>query len=318
MSGGPRFTPAQVAQIARTVRGTIEVMVKVTGGARSSRSALAHMDYISRKGELTIETDLGHRLARAEHRTFLNAWHLDLTAGQYRRTARGKPPARRVKLTHNVVLSMPHPTPPDKVLAAARSFAQANFPFHRYAMVLQTDQKHPHVHLVVKAENELSKRLRIDKAMLQTWREHFAQLMREQGIAANATRRFLRGQNKRENIDKLIRAERRGRSRVVLERVKSVILDLYDGKDMRDPAHERLIQTRKALVGQWMTAADVLDKQGETTLAREVRNFASHLPTVLTDREKLTVDYVRHTQRATNKVPAGPNAQRRQRDDLTR
>jgi hypothetical protein len=78
--------------------------------------------------------------------------------------------------------------------------------------------------------------------------------------------------------------------------VKSVVTDLYDGKDMRDPAREKLIQTRKALVGQWMTAADILDKQGEITLARKVRKFAKHLPQVLTDRERLTVDYVRHKQ----------------------
>lgn len=318
MSGGHRFTPAQVAQIAGTVRGTTEVMVKVTGGAKSSRSALAHLDYLSRKGELDIETDTGHRLTRSEHKAFLDTWHLELTAGQYRHTAPGRQPKRKTKLTHNVVLSMPHPTPPEKVLPAARSFAKTNFPQHRYAMVLHTDQKHPHVHLVVKAENELSKRLHIDKAMLQTWREHFAQLMRDQGIAANATRRFLRGQNKRKNTDKMQRALRSGRSRVMVERVKSVIVDLYDGKDMRDPAREKLIQTRKALVGQWMTAADILNKQGETTLAREVRNFASHLPTVLTNREKLTGDYVRHSQRATNKVDVDPNAQLQQRDDLTR
>ena len=82
----------------------------------------------------------------------------------------------------------------------------------------------------MKAENELSKRLHIDKAMLQTWRQHFAQLVREQGIAANATRRFLRGRNKRKNTDKMLRALHRGRSRVMLERVESVIVDLYDGK----------------------------------------------------------------------------------------
>jgi hypothetical protein len=152
------------------------------------------------------------------------------------------------------------------------------------------------VHLVVKAENELSKRLHIDKAMLQTWREHFAQLMRDQGIAANATRRFLRGQTKRKNADKLLRAQRRGRSRVILERVKSVVVDVYDGNDMRDPAHDKLIQTRKTLVGHWMTAADILDKQGEITLARGARTFAKRLPQVLTDREGLTVDYVRHKQ----------------------
>jgi len=318
MSSGRRFTPARVAQIVRTVRRTTEVMVKVTGGAKSSRSALAHLDYISRKGELTIETDMGHRLTRAEHRTFLNTWHLELTAGQYRRTAPGRPPARRVKLTHNIVLSMPHPTPPDRVLAAARSFARTNFPLHRYAMVMHTDQKHPHVHLVVKAENELSKRLRIDKAMLQAWREHFAQLMRDQEIAANATRRFLRGQTKRKNADKLLRAQRRGRSRVMLERVKSVIVDLYDGKDMTDPARAKLVQTRKTLVEQWITAADILDKQGETTLAREVRRFAKHLPQVLTDRERLAVDYVLHHQRTKSEEVTRLIQRQRQRHEFTR
>ena len=133
----------------------------------------------------------------------------------------------------------------------------------------------------IRRKPELSKRLHIDKALLQTWREYFAQLMRERGIAANATRRFLRGQNKRKNTDKMQRALRRGPSRVMLERVKSVIVDLYDGKDMCDPAREKLIQTRKALVEQWMTAADVLDKQGEPTLAREVRNFANICRTYL-------------------------------------
>ena len=60
-----------------------------------------------------------------------------------------------------------------------------------------------------------------------------------------------------------------------------------------------------------MTAADILDKQGETTLAREVRKFAGHLPTVLFDRENLTVDYVRQRQPATNKVPIGEVSVRR-------
>lgn len=45
-----------------------------------------------------------------------------------------------------------------------------------------------------------------------------------------------------------------------------------------------------------MTAADILDRQGEMTLAREVRNFANRLPLVLTDHERLAVDYIRHKQ----------------------
>jgi len=45
-------------------------------------------------------------------------------------------------------------------------------------------QKHPHVHLVVKAENEIGQRLHIDTQRLREWHEDFARLMREQGIAA--------------------------------------------------------------------------------------------------------------------------------------
>jgi hypothetical protein len=143
--------------------------------------------------------------------------------------------------------------------------------------------------------------------------------MREQGIAANATRRAIRGRNKRSNIDKMLRAEEYGQPRVLRERVESVVKDYHAGGGFHEPAREKLTETRKAIVGQWTTAADILDKQGETTLAREVRNFASRLPTVLTDREKFAVDYVLHRQRAaTSRTPADPNSQRRHRDDLTR
>jgi hypothetical protein len=100
--------------------------------------------------------------------------------------------------------------------------------------------------------------------------------------------------------------------------VKSVIVNLYDGKVMRDAAREKLIQTRKALVEQWMTAADILDKQEETTLASEVRNFAKHLPAVLTDCEQLTVDYMRHRQGLKGPVAKEPAPPQRQRDEFTR
>jgi hypothetical protein len=77
-----------------------------------------------------------------------------------------------VKLVHNIVLSMPSPTPPDKVLAAAKTFAREKFAVnHRYAMALHTHQQHPHVHLVVKAEGVDGGRLHIDKALLREWRQ---------------------------------------------------------------------------------------------------------------------------------------------------
>ena len=148
-----RFSTAQIEQIRRTVRRTPEVMVKVTGGGRNAGAVAAHFGYISRRGKLEIETDEGERLAGTDaQRTFLAAWHLELSAGQYRGPRDQRNAAREAKLVHKIVLSMPAPTPPEKVLAAARAFAREKFGVrHRYAMVLHTDQAHPHVHLVVKA-----------------------------------------------------------------------------------------------------------------------------------------------------------------------
>jgi hypothetical protein len=81
-------------------------------------------------------------------------------------------------------------------------------------MALQTHQQHPHVHLVVKAEGVDGRRLHIDKALLREWRQDCAQVMRDQGIAANATPRAVRGQSRQAARDGAFRAIRRGSSYV--------------------------------------------------------------------------------------------------------
>lgn len=289
------FSSAQIEQIARTVRRTPEVMVKVTGGGTSSGSVSAHFGYISRHGELEIETDEGERISEEEQKEFLEDWHLDLTAGHYRAGRDGKQDARKAKLVHKIVLSMPAPTPPEKVLAAARNFAREKFALqHRYAMVLHTDQRHPHVHMVVKAENEYGRRLHIDKEMLREWREDFARMMREQGIAANATPRVTRGRSKGTTKDPIYRAQRRGDSTAMRRQVISVARELKETGTVRDPSRKKLLETRKALVDGWMRAADMLDRQGEVSLAVDVRYFAKHLPQVLTDRERIAAGILSH------------------------
>lgn len=162
---------AQIEAIRRTVRRTPEVMVKVTGGGKTVGAVAAHLAYISHHGELEIETDEGQRVPEDDQEELLEDWHLELSSGQYRAPGVGKQNVRKVKLVHNIVLSMPSPTPPGKVLAAARVFAREKFGAqHRYALALHTHQKHPHVHLVVKAEREDGRgRLHIDKAMLREW-----------------------------------------------------------------------------------------------------------------------------------------------------
>ena len=76
-----RLSPAQVAQIARTVRRTPEVMVKVSGGGDSVKAVAAHFSYISRRGELEVETDDGERLLdKGAVSKLIGDWDIDLDA----------------------------------------------------------------------------------------------------------------------------------------------------------------------------------------------------------------------------------------------
>lgn len=105
----------------------------------------AHFDYISRQGELEIETDNGERLIGEDAgRQLIKDWNSDLDEDRQRPDLfainRRAPP----KLVHRVIFSMPAGTPSEKVLGAVRAFAREEFgEKHRYAMVLHTDEPHP-------------------------------------------------------------------------------------------------------------------------------------------------------------------------------
>ena len=82
--GGPRETegrlsPGQLEQIQRTVRRTLEVVVKVLPRASNDLKAVGkHLDYIGRKGELELETDDGERLRGRIGKDLLDDWDLDI------------------------------------------------------------------------------------------------------------------------------------------------------------------------------------------------------------------------------------------------
>lgn len=191
----------------------------------------AHFNYISREGELEIETDDGERLMGKEAgRRLINDWDLDLDADRQRAdlfaTNRRTPP----KLVHRMIFSMPAGTPPVKVLDAVRDVAHEEFGRkHRYAMVLHTDEPHPLVHVVGKAVSEEGVRLNIRKATLRHWRQEFARQLRPRDIEANATVRSVRGQSRAPKLDSIFRAVQRGQSSHVAARVRDVAQELRQG-----------------------------------------------------------------------------------------
>jgi type IV secretion system T-DNA border endonuclease VirD2 len=157
-------------------------------------------------------------------------------------------------------------------------------------------QMSSHVHLVVKAEGIDGRRLHIDKAMLREWRQDFARMMREQGIAANATPRSVRGQTKRAARDVFYRTRRRGQSYALQEEIDVVKRELRATRTISDPARARLLETRKAVVAAWNAVASALEAQGDLVLGGDVRYFARHLPPVLTDRERLAAELLRRAR----------------------
>src|SRR5690348_17752801 len=82
--GHRSLTNAEIAHVSRTVRRVPEVMVKVSGGARSMRGVAAHLDYIGREGRGEVQTDRGERVqGRGFEKALLADWDLDLD--EYRR-----------------------------------------------------------------------------------------------------------------------------------------------------------------------------------------------------------------------------------------
>ncbi|MEJ0084495.1 MAG: relaxase/mobilization nuclease domain-containing protein [Pseudomonadota bacterium] len=279
--------PAQIEQIARTVRHTPEVMVKISGGGQSAKAVAAHFKYLSRQ-EFEIETDDGEHLKGKEpEKALIEDWDVDLDAAESRSPYRGVPGRKPVKLVHNIVLSMPAGTPAAGVLEASRAFAREQFALkHRYALVLHTDQPHPHVHLVVKAMSEQGRRMNIRKENLREWRRQFASHLRAQGIAANATERAIRGVTKPQKHDGIYRAIRDGRSTHMRGRVESVVAALRSGVQ-GELGKTQILDTRRSVVRGWLGVREALRADGREGLANEVERFIRGMPTPQTEHEWL-------------------------------
>jgi len=261
-------------------------VVKVSGGARTLRGVASHFDYIGREGRGDIETDDGQVVhEKGIENVLLKEWDLDLPVGRGRRAAAGrdrKPP----KLVHNLVFSMPEGTPPEKLRKAVRTFASKEFGLrHRYAMALHTDQRHPHVHVVVKAVSEEGERLNIRKATLRQWRQAFAQCLRDVGVEANATERAVRGAITPRKPDGIHRSARRGASTHMQHRAETVAHELARRAFRAEPGKRTLVVTREAVLRGWLGLADALDAKGNRGDAAAIRRFATSMPPPLTERE---------------------------------
>jgi hypothetical protein len=284
-----KLTPSEVDYIARTAHRAPEVMIKVSGGARTLQGVGAHFDYIGRKGLNEIETDMGERLMeRGFEKDLMLDWDVDLGVRRRhtdRAVAHGRKPP---KLVHNLIFSMPKGTPADKLEAAVRAFAVDRFALqHRYAMALHTHQGNPHVHVVVKALSERGVRLNIRKATLRDWRKQFANHLREQGLAANATERAVRGESRVPKTASVFRSDERDSSTYVQAKLSSYV---HRDRNQAEPGKATLVATRRQVEQGWYAVHDVLEREGHSEVARDIRLFLAQMHPPRTEHEQITLD----------------------------
>jgi len=297
--GGPKgsiiLSGDHIAAIDRTVRRVPEVMVKVLPkDSNSLRSVGRHLDYIGRYGKLELESDDGERVqGKDAGQRLLEDWDLDLD--QDRKDLRlASVSGRAPKLVHKIMLSMPPGTPAKGVLGAARNFAREELALkHRFALVLHTDEPHPHVHLVVKAMSEQGVRLNIGPPTLREWRREFARHLRDQGIAANATERAVRGDSRTQKADKIYRAALRGESTHTRARVEAVAAELLKGDLRVESGKSTLMSTRQEVERGWRATRSILVAQGQPELAGQIDRFLKEMAPARTERELIAEEILK-------------------------
>ena len=272
------------------VRKRPEVMVKITGFGKHKTGIKGHLSYISRNGELAVESSDGRLLkGMKELEALATKWSIG--SSRTRMNQRD---------TVNLVLSMPAGTNRDAVLKAAAQFADKTFRGkHDYVYVDHRDEKHAHVHLTVCMRGHDRRRLNPRKADLQQWREGFAEALRAQGVEASATPRRARGVmlkpikqeifHMRERAD-VAKAQGVIPVPIAVDRkaIDEAFVELLNpgaaqAKPWEDPIRSRQRQVR----GSYLKVAKVLDSSSdpdERTLANDIRAFVSEMPVLATRR----------------------------------
>jgi hypothetical protein len=154
-------------------------------------------------------------------------------------------------------------------------------------MALHTHQGNPHVHVVVKALSERGVRLNIRKATLRDWRKQFANHLREQGLAANATERAVRGESRVPKTASVFRSDERDSSTYVQAKLSSYV---HRDRNQAEPGKATLVATRRQVEQGWYAVHDVLEREGHSEVARDIRLFLAQMHPPRTEHEQITLD----------------------------
>ena len=275
------------ARLGRIVARAPEVMVKVTGRTRDPGHLRAHLDYISRNGELALESADGALvIGRREVADLADAW-ANVALADSRRRANSP-------ISLSVVLSMPAGTNEIALRDAARAFAADMFAGrHDYVFTLHTDTPRPHVHLSVCSRGYSGERLNPKKAELELWRQTFAQALRDRGVEAEATPRRARGVTRKAERGPLRRMRERFEAgsaelpRTRREAYREAAKAAFQGQVAPTSWETRLLERQQAIRGLYLAQAKLLQRStnpSDRALGAKTEAFVRSMPRPDTQR----------------------------------
>jgi len=192
-NGGKHYQRNVSERVSRT-GASKEVMVKITGGARSVRGIKNAMNYMSRDNDLPMIDNDGNVYSDIT-KDIAYEHMIDGADNQFAFDKEGK---ENPKITQNIVFSPPRGAnvKPEDLLESARETLNKKYPDTRFMMAYHDDKKeHPHVHVVIKTRDQKNNPVAIKKADLRNMRTGFAQSLQQKGYDVKATHKVKEGLN---------------------------------------------------------------------------------------------------------------------------
>lgn len=274
----------------RATQNLPQAVLKVSSYSHGQGRAAAHLDYISRKGDLEVEDPQGNRLSDPEElKERIEDWAMDFDT------------RKRSRDTVNIVLSAPSGSELGAVENSVREFAQSQFgETNDYLFAIHNDTDNPHGHLMVKMRGYDGEKLNPGKEDLRLWREQFAQSLRDNGIEVDATPRYARGVGSKSSNQKLIHLRKRKTPDVDKEAVKEVIKDISEKKDQRKKpwsiaAKKRTAEYKdelKELSNAIRTSSS--DNENLEKIASAISEHADKIPEPRTKAEEIQTKFIQH------------------------
>jgi hypothetical protein len=223
-----------LAERLRAARRIPQAVVKITSFAHGAKKIRELMKYISRDGNLELESEGGETINNLEQqREVVAKWsdHFD------------KEPRSRDAV--HIVFSMPRGSDPEALRKSVRKVLKRHFAGHEAVWGIHTDQPHPHAHviLVMRARNK-GKKLELKKQDLYRLREVFAEAAREEGVEMAVSPRAARGVGKKARRGVLLRLKQRGLVPRAEKETAREVLDSVQKGDLREKPWEAAMRLR--------------------------------------------------------------------------